>query len=181
MNRTASHRALKRLGAGITAAVTGLTLLLQIPTAAFAVDDTEGTTSGGFDYEIKDGIVTVTGYSGEDRDSITKLAIPEKISGTAVTRIENSAFDGMKTVKTVSIPDTVEFIGISAFSETAISELKLPSAIKQIRAGFISGCENLKEITIPKEMPIDALEYSRYQGGWGASFKNCYVEKFILE
>ena len=181
MNKAAFSHALKRIGAGITAAVTGSVLMLNLPASVLAAEDGEGTTSGGYDYKISDGVVTVTGYSGENRDSITKLAIPEKISGTAVTRIENSAFDGMTTVKTVTIPDTVEFIGISAFSKTAISELKLPSAIKQIRAGFISGCENLKEITIPKEMPIDALEYSRYQGGWGASFKNCYVEKFILE
>ena len=182
MNRTVFSHILKRLGAGLTAAATGSMLLFQLAATVFAAEDTTGTTSGGFDYRISDGVVTVTGYSGTDRETVTKLSIPETVSGIAVTRIENSAFSGMTAVSTVSIPDTVEFIGLSAFKDMVITELKLPSSIQSIRAGFLDGCENLKTITIPKSMPINAIEYSTYMGGgWSSTFRYSSVETFILE
>ena len=159
MNRTASHRALKRLGAGITAAVTGLTLLLQIPTAAFAADDTEGTTSSGFDYEIKDGIVTVTGYSGEDRETVTKLTVPKTISGIAVTKIGRNAFSDMK----------------------ALSSVKLPDGLERMEDNVFWGCESLKELTLPKGIPLNAIASYSYIGGWGSTFRESYIEKIILE
>ncbi|MBQ5335790.1 MAG: leucine-rich repeat protein [Oscillospiraceae bacterium] len=159
MNRITLRHALKRIGAGMTAAVTGAVLLLQIPTAALAVDDTEGTTSGGFDYTIKDGVVTVTGYSGEDRETVTKLTVPKTISGIAVTKIGRNAFSDMK----------------------ALSSIKLPDGLEKLEDNVFWGCESLKELTLPKGMPRDSIARYSYIGGWGSTFRESYIEKIILE
>ncbi|MBQ5334675.1 MAG: leucine-rich repeat protein, partial [Oscillospiraceae bacterium] len=148
MNRITLRHALKRIGAGMTAAVTGAVLFLQIPTAAFAVDDTEGTTSSGFDYEIKDGVVTVTGYSGEDRETVTKLTVPKTISGIAVTKIGRTAFSDMN----------------------ALSSITLPDGLEKLEDNVFWGCESLKELTLPKGMPRDSIARYSYIGGWGSTF-----------
>lgn len=172
---------LKRISAGVTAILLGTGLMLQLPASVFAAADGSGTTADGFDYTIQNDTAVITGYSAEDKDSVTKLNLPETIGSIPVTEIGSNAFRGMKTVTEITLPDTLEHIGVSALEETAISELKLPASLKSIRADFLSGCENLKEITIPKELPINALEYSKWQGGWGATFKGSYIETFILE
>ena len=181
MNRTGLRHRLKHIAAGITAAVTGAGMILYLPASVFAADET-GTTTDGFDYKISENDVTITGYSGDNKETVTKLAVPASVKGRAVTRIENGAFSSMHTVKTLTLPDTVTFIGVGALSGMSISKLTLPSSIQQIRAGFISECENLKTITIPKGIPRNSMEYSTYLGGgWGATFKDSYIEKFILE
>lgn len=170
----------KRLSASVCAAIFAAQMAYALPVTVFAADE-EGTTLDGFDYSISGDDVTVTGYSGADRDSVTALRVPDTISGRAVNRIENGAFSGMNTVASLTLPDTVTFIGVSAFSGLAISSLDLPEQIQEIRAGFLSGCENLTEITIPKGLPINGLEYSRYMGGgYGATFKDSAIEHFIL-
>ncbi len=175
------HRRITRLLSGMTALLMGASVIRSLPAAVFAADDT-GTTGDVFRYSIADGIVTIEGYDTDDRSLITSLTVPETVNGIAVTHIQNGAFSGYTELESLTLPDTVEFIGVGAFDGTALSELKLPENIKEIRAGFIAGCENLKTITIPKGLPIDGLECSGYfGGGWGATFKDCFVEHFILE
>ena len=159
MNRSSCIRAIRRLGAGITAAVTGMTLMLSLPASVFAAEDGEGTTSGGFDYQIKDGVVTVTGYSGEDRETVTKLTVPKTISGIAVTKIGRNAFSDM----------------------TALSSIKLPDGLEKLEDNVFWGCESLKELTLPKGMPRDSIARYSYIGGWGSTFRESYIEKIILE
>ena len=171
-----------RLLASVTAAALAVQLLTVLPVSVFAADDEiTGTTSDGFDYKIKDGIVSVTGYSGEDRDTVTALRLPEKISGTAVTVIGSDAFGYMSALSTVSIPDTVTRIDPGAFHNTALTSLDLPADLTYIGREFIAGVETLKELTLPKGLPEDSIETASFIGGWGSTFKDSYVEKLILE
>lgn len=58
-----------------------------------------------FEYEIKDDVVTIIGYS-KDNEPVD-LVIPSSIYGKPVKIIASYAFDGCTSLKTVVIPDSV--------------------------------------------------------------------------
>lgn len=59
------------------------------------------------------GYVQITGYTGNAAD----VEIPSTIDGKTVRQIGNGAFKGCTTVKSVTIPDSVDSISDSAFNE----------------------------------------------------------------
>ena len=182
MKRTGFRHRLKHIAAGITSAVTAAGMMLYLPASVFAAEDVTGTTSDGYDYLITAaGVAKITGYSGEDKATITALSVPESVKGVTVTVIDGTAFQGMKTVTSLTIPDTVETIERHAFDSLGISELHLPENLKLFEVGVIAGCENLRELTVPKGVPADVFRRYSYIGGWDATFKDSYIEKIIFE
>ena len=72
------------------------------------------------------------------------------IIGEGITRIGNSALNGMHLVTYVQIPNTVETIGDSAFSDNrSITSIKIPESVTSIGSWAFSSCSSLKTITIP--------------------------------
>ena len=71
-----------------------------------------GEISSGFEYSVEDNKVTITGYVGE----ASELAIPSSIDGKPVVCIGDKAFYNCLTIKSVSIPSSVEAIGLEVFS-----------------------------------------------------------------
>ena len=63
--------------------------------------------------ERTDGTWAVT--SGPDIASVTKVVVPDTYQGKAVTAILENAFKKNPTIKSISIPDTVNLIGVGAF------------------------------------------------------------------
>lgn len=78
-----------------------------------------------FDKETK----TIKGY--QDYCS-TELSIPDKIDNTEVEKIGNYAFRG-KNLKKVVLPKTLKVIGIGAFSDNEIKEVKLNEGLEEIK------------------------------------------------
>ncbi|MEG1582027.1 MAG: leucine-rich repeat domain-containing protein, partial [Clostridia bacterium] len=68
------------------------------------------TTAEGYVFVPTTG--TITGYTG----SATSLTIPRSIVGASVKIIAPSAFDGYRSLRTITIPSSVTSIGWSAFS-----------------------------------------------------------------
>ena len=72
---------------------------------------------------------------GKDKvktEGLTDMVVPEKNpEGQPITRIGDEAFYRRKLTSVV-IPDTVESIGYDAFGVCALTEVKLPSALKHI-------------------------------------------------
>lgn len=78
-------------------------------------------------------------------EAVTDLVIP-----AGVTEISNSAFDGLSSLKTVSIPDTVKKIGMCAFSDcTGLESFTIPDSVTEIGEAVLWHCRNLKELTVP--------------------------------
>lgn len=85
--------------------------------------DTPATPVSDFTYEITEGGVTVTGYTGGE----LIVVIPEVIEDKPVTAIAADAFKGKGTLKAVSVPDSVKSIGKSAFEGCkSLSSLRTP-------------------------------------------------------
>ena len=117
---------LKRISAGVTAILLGTGLMLQLPASVFAAADGSGTTADGFDYTIQNDTAVITGYSAEDKDSVTRLNLPETIGGIPVTEIGTNAFYDMKTVTEITLPDTLEHIGVFALPQNRTFRISLP-------------------------------------------------------
>lgn len=71
-----------------------------------------------------------------------------------------------KTLKSITIPKSVETIGYAAFrSDTSLEKVTLNEGLKTIDAAAFMGCDSLHEITIPKSVTLIqpyAIGYSHY-------------------
>lgn len=84
----------------------------------------------------------------------TFLPLPSSIvaDGKAyvVKGINNSAFCGCSSIRSVVVPKTVEVIGYSAFSQcTCLQSVVLPNSIVSIGGGAFYECSSLKSVVIP--------------------------------
>ena len=113
---------------------------------------------------------TVTGYIGSE-DTVD---IPEEINGIKVTAIADGAFQGRDvtavtlpvTLKKIGnnafkgcvhlaecvIPNGVEEIGGSAFSDTSLTEVVIPETVKTVDAGAFSSIEVLTRAEIRADL-----------------------------
>lgn len=111
----------------VSSAITGLTVMsnadnsLQSVTAKFVqrinktepADNKKETDINDFEYHLnQNNSVYIEKYNGNETD----IVIPAKINGKKVTRIAYYAFEDNKTIKSVTIPDTVTEIGDKAFA-----------------------------------------------------------------
>lgn len=100
-----------------TPSVTGTPEPGNTPNVTNIPDVTQTPEPGGhtpeWDYDINsDGsTVTIVSYKGKSKDVI----IPDEIDSHKVTEIDSIAFSGRENITSVSIPDSVTYIGENAF------------------------------------------------------------------
>lgn len=103
-----------------------------------------------FSYRVsKDGTnCTITNYEGVESGDLT---IPETLDGYTVTAIEGYAFYYCSGFTgRLTIPDTVETIGKSAFAGCYnLTSVQLPANLRVLSDGAFTGCRSLTEITVP--------------------------------
>ncbi len=115
----------------------------------------KGTTSE-FEYWFNGSEIKITNYIGSSR----AVSIPSSIGGYKVTEIGLSAFEDTE-ISSVSIPDTVKVIDRSAFWGCKnLSSLTLPESVETLGIHFIAGTA-ISSITIPKNVTIAGA----YEGG----------------
>ncbi len=94
-------------------------------------------------YEVV-GIGTITGAN---------IVIPDIYNGYPVIGISNNAFRNIYQIKTVTLPDTIQYIGYDAFRGCgALESINLPNSITDIQTRAFYECYSLKEIIIPKKV-----------------------------
>ena len=84
-------------------------------------------------------------------DQIKEVVIygPQDELKSCILSIGRYAFSGCKNLKKVSIPVSVEIIGLAAFSGSGIESIHLPANLKTISTAAFSGCTNLKSVEFP--------------------------------
>jgi hypothetical protein len=131
--------------------IVGLLTFLMLMTATIAiVDFTIGTvsadSSNGYSYVlIENGnAAKITKYSGPGGNT----TIPDFLGGKPVTSLGDRAFSGQWYVTTISIPQSVTYIGNSTFGSCGIASIIIPGSVTNIGEGAFGGCSNLKDAVI---------------------------------
>lgn len=79
-----------------------------------------------------------------------------------VKSLEYAAFDRLKTLKQITIPESVEKIDWCVFQKTGLTQIHIPSGVRSIGRDAFSDCVDLKEVTFSN---VESLE--------GTVFGNC--------
>ena len=99
--------------------------------------------------------VTSLGYAFGNCTSLEKLII-----GNGLTEIKDRQFlanNGLTSLKTVTIGNSVKTIGYAAFDGTKIEEITIPNSVTTIADGAFAGTP-IKEVTIPDS--VTSLGYA---------------------
>jgi len=82
-----------------------------------------------FRYIVNEKYATITGYFGDD----TIVTIPSVIDGYPVVVIDDYAFYGYYSIRSVTIPDSVQYIGTMTFSHCdSLTYVSIGRNIKKI-------------------------------------------------
>jgi hypothetical protein len=115
-----------------------------------------------FEYEIREGWVTITAYTGSEEH----VVVPSEIEGLPVKAIGETleeyyadpegfgyAFASNKTLKSVVIPDTVELLGAVSFGFCeALETIQFSANLRVIDENAFYSCLALKEVILPDSL-----------------------------
>ncbi|MBR5178643.1 MAG: leucine-rich repeat protein [Lachnospiraceae bacterium] len=68
------------------------------------------------------------------------------------TWIGNGAFEQCLSLEKIALPDTVKYIGYSAFSYTGLKEIVIPDGVERIEANTFSYCTELERVYLPESV-----------------------------
>lgn len=129
--------------------------------------------------ELKNFSLTYVRQSN-DEDIIEDLEIPETVCGLPVVNINYAAFSENKNIRSVKIPDTVEFFGNMAFANSSLESVNIPKALKVIPSDAFKNCKNLKSVDFHENLIVakDAFENTKVTipDNVNVSESNIYVE-----
>lgn len=94
-------------------------------------------------------------YLQKDDPDITEIEIPSEYCSETVCSIGGMAFRGAKYLRSVFIPDSVDFIGSGAFDGcTSLKSIRLSENLITILDDAFYDCVSLEEITLPRSLRI---------------------------
>lgn len=99
---------------------------------------------------------TVT-YIGDNKATVNTNGVffncsaLEKVTfeeGSMLKQIGNHAFNKCTKLSTIALPETVNYIGISAFQGSGLKNIKLPESVITINENTFYNCKSLKTVTM---------------------------------
>ena len=151
-------------------------LLVSCMVTAFAVSGTDGNIH--WDYNETTKTLTISG-TGKMTDFIASAATPWKdqimdiktvIIEPGVTSVGDYAFyprfyssdDTKSNIESVTLPDTVETIGLYAFAASQIKSVELPAGVKTVKKHAFAACSKLSTVKLSSN--IELIEYTAFDG-----------------
>ena len=140
--------------------ILGLLFVLSMLILAVYLSGTEDSTQNNTDTGGSNYLFTYNYYNGSDGKiaisgvndtSLTEIEIPSEIDGKTVIGISKDAFRECKSLKSVTIPDSVVEIKGHAFQNcTELESIELPVSINFIGEYAFNNCTALESINIPR-------------------------------
>jgi len=136
--------------------ITSLTIAILFSiSSAFA----QGGTTGPLTWILKDSTLTISG-EGEMPDFFVfdpymystpwyNYSYKTVVIENGVTSIGNYAFPSSRDLVSITIPNSVKQIGISAFDESGITSITIPNSVSSIKQAAFARCNKLTSINIP--------------------------------
>ena len=107
---------------------------------------------------LKNGTISITDY---DETCGTDVVIPETIDGYTVTEIASGIYDenlhkivapfGGKSLNSITMPDTITYVGSYSFNNSEITSVKLSNSLISIGQEAFTA-NNIEEITLPESL-----------------------------
>lgn len=113
-----------------------------------AVSSAQEAAANGFEYEVCDAYVKITGYSKSE----PAVSVPETINGKPVKVIGEEAFYGQTDMSEIHLPFGLEVIENGAFYRcSALKSVNIPKSVTQIGNDVFFRCSALQSITVDDE------------------------------
>ncbi len=123
-------------------------------------------TVDGIIYQLYDTYASVYGYDGEP----TELVIASEVEGLPVTSIKGCAFNGCKSLTTITIPEGITSINYDAFAESGLTQVDIPASVTAIGLRAFELCPNLTAINVAegneKFYSFDGVLYGHDNNPW---------------
>lgn len=87
--------------------------------------------------------------TNDDFHPIQKLFIPD-----GVEEIRPRAFYKTSTLREITLPESINFIGKLAFAKTSLKEITLPQGITDVAPSLFLDCNELESVTLPNSIEI---------------------------
>ena len=116
----------------------------------------------GINYQLDSANYTATVVNNIVDDvnypNATDIVIPETIThegvNYTVTDIGDGAFMGCSTLKTIELPNTVKYIGMSAFKASGLTQIIMPESVTEIVYNAFSACKSLTYVKISDNITL---------------------------
>ena len=139
-----------------------------------AMDDYETGSAPWFNAEryiksiqIENGVTTIGKRAfNNTRCKFSSINIPQ-----GVVSIEAYAFYGCSSLRTITLPDSLETIKASAFMTTGLTSVSIPDSVTTMAGSVFQGCTQLQSVSLSRQLE----EVSSYL------FKDCsYLESIYV-
>lgn len=109
---------------------------------------------------VPEGVTRISGFN--NCRTLTTVHLPSTLK-----EIGSEAFRGSASLKSLTIPEGVEYIESQAFAESGLTEIVIPASCTRLGYGVFNSCKQLQTLTIPKTVsqtdgsPVDGCENLR--------------------
>jgi len=123
-------------------------------------------------FTIRNGEVTITGPINQN---VSEIVIPAYIDELPVTSIGSGAFWNISTLTSVTLNEGLQTIGSSAFENTSIANVVIPSSLISIGGRAFAGITTLTSVTLN-----DGLQTIGFVAFVGTSITNIYIPSSVI-
>lgn len=107
--------------------------------------DFDDSALAGFLYSVGEDGVCIEGYYG----AAAEVVIPAYADGIPVTALADCAFLARSDITSVTLPDTLRTIGVSAFERChGLKMITIPAGVTELPEGVFHACEGLETLIL---------------------------------
>ena len=96
--------------------------------------------------------VGTRGVKAREAFALTHVEIPAEYDGVAVTHVMPGAFMRKTMLQSITLPNSIVFIGSTAFAETGITSITIPEGVTEIDVLAFANCTSLSSVMLPASL-----------------------------